>query len=209
MLKFLYAGSYLLPEKGSHGLDTLHHAGLYTMALKYQIADLCKAVRHRLRKQFLKCQGELHISCKAHDFNQPDTADQANIVNITPKEIEEDLISFEAFLRAVGVLLDGTLENDPIRVPLLAIDWSRLVPMGKYRAPWFEFVSGHPEYAADVVVFCHNEQYAEARTAELRAKRTAQIISTAIESDFSSDSESSDGGSALTESDESYVDGDD
>jgi hypothetical protein len=197
MLTYLYSGGYEQhPQLGSYGLDTMHHAELYTMALKYQIIPLSVAARTRLQHELRKCRGAFHISVEAHKINQATIPS-----NVTTKQLDSDVISFQALLDAVGLLLENTLEHDFIRLALLDVDFSGVVTMGRYRAPWFTFVGEHPEYAADLMMFRNNSQYAAARKAEILAKKTAKLVSMPLSTTVAHVASDSD--SSLSELDDS------
>jgi len=174
MLTFLYSGDYDHPRLGSYGEDTLHHAELYTMALKYNITPLCSIVRGRLEEKFGRCHDAFYTSVRIHKIKQPgDTP-----VAITKQQLDKSVNSFQALLIAVQTLLENTFEDDEIRLALLGIDFSGVMPVGKYRAPWFNFVAEHAEYAADSMMFRINPHYAAVRRAEFQNKKMMKLALT-------------------------------
>lgn len=173
MLTFVYSGNYDRPQLGSYGLDTLHHAELYTMAVKYNMASLCFIVRTRLEEEFGRCNNAFYTSVMVHKLKKAGDAP----ITITKQQLDKSVESFQALLNAVSILLEDTLEDDAIRLSLLGIDFSGVMPMGKYRAPWFNFVGQHPEYAADIMMFRNNPHYAAARRAEFQTKKTEKLVS--------------------------------
>ena len=176
MLTFLYPGDYDHPRLGSYGEDTLHHAELYTMALKYNIAPLCTIARTRLEEKFGKCQTAFNTSIKVYRLKQAGDSPAA----ITRQELDKNVNSFQALLIAVQTLLENTFEDDEIRLALLDIDFSGVMPIGRYRAPWLNFVEEHAEYAADLMMFRNNPHYAAVRRAEFQSKMTKKLVLTPL-----------------------------
>jgi hypothetical protein len=142
------------------------------MALKYDIAPLCSMVRGRLEEKFSKCQTAFNTSARVYRLKQPGDSPTA----ITRQELDKNVNSFQAFLTAVQTLLENTFEDDAVRLALLGIDFSGVMAMGRYRDPWFDFVSENPVYAADLMMFRGNPQYAAARRAEFQAKKTVKLV---------------------------------